>query len=47
MSRPLKRTVPLRRAIRPMTAFMVVDLPAPFLPISATTSPRPMVKLRS
>ena len=29
---------------QPHDAFMVVDLPAPFRPISATTSPRPTVK---
>ena len=45
--RPLRRTLPFRRGNNPMTAFMVVDLPAPFLPISATTSPRPTVKLMS
>ena len=46
-SRPLSSTVPLRRASSPITAFMVVDFPAPFLPISATTSPRPTVNATS
>src|SRR6266536_357988 len=40
MSRPLKRTPPSRRASSPIMAFMVVDLPAPLRPMSATTSPR-------
>jgi hypothetical protein len=47
MSRPLKRTVPLRRPSMPMIVFMVVDLPAPLRPISATTSPRPTSRLTS
>ena len=33
-----------RCAISPISAFMVVDLPAPLRPISATTSPRPTSK---
>jgi len=45
--RPLARMTPLRRATSPMIAFMVVDFPAPFLPISATTSPRPTVNVTS
>src|SRR6516164_667549 len=41
MSRPRKTTVPRRRAIKPMIAFIVVDLPAPLRPTSATHSPAP------
>ena len=39
--------VPLRRAISAISALMVVDLPAPLRPISATTSPRPTSNDRS
>ncbi len=39
--------VPARRAISAISAFMVVDLPAPLRPISATTSPRPTWNDRS
>lgn len=36
---PLKRTRPDRGAVRPMMLRMVVVFPAPFRPMSATTSP--------
>src|SRR5688572_31088983 len=36
---PAKRTSPAERGISPITAFSVVDLPAPLRPSSATTSP--------
>ena len=39
ISRPLKRTDPLRRATMPMIAFSVVVLPAPLRPSKVTTSP--------
>ena len=38
---PSRRTVPARRASRPVTARSSVVLPAPFGPRSATTSPAP------
>ena len=41
MSVPRKATRPRRRAIRPMIDFIVVDLPAPLRPTSATHSPAP------
>ena len=47
MSRPPNRIVPSRRSTSPITAFIVVDLPAPLRPISATTSPRPTSSDRS
>ena len=47
MSSPQNRTIPLRRAISAINALMVVDLPAPLRPISATTSPRPTWNDRS
>ena len=43
---PMKRVCPLRRTM-PITAFSVVDLPAPLRPISATTSPRATFRLTS
>ena len=41
ISWPQKRHVTLALGDQPMMDFMVVDLPAPLRPISATTSPRP------
>src|SRR4051812_31494314 len=41
MSVPRKATRPRRRGIRPMIAFIVVDLPAPLRPTRATHSPAP------
>ena len=41
MSSPQKRTRAGARAISAISALIVVDLPAPLRPISATTSPRP------
>ena len=37
---PRQCTSPSTTGARPMIAFSTVDLPAPFGPISATTSPR-------
>ena len=39
MSRPWKVIVPLRGWLSPLIERSVVDLPAPFAPISVTTSP--------
>src|SRR3954471_4034248 len=39
MSAPRNTTRPRRRGIRPMIAFIVVDLPAPLRPTRATHSP--------
>ena len=39
MSRPLKRIVPRRGWLSPLIERSVVDLPAPFAPISVTISP--------
>ncbi len=39
VSRPRKRTEPLRLGTRPMMDFMVVVLPAPLRPSRVTTSP--------
>ena len=36
MSSPAKRTLPERTRIRPKIAFIRVDLPAPFGPITTT-----------
>ena len=43
MSAPLKRIVPCRGRLRPLIARSVVDLPAPFAPISVTISLLPTV----
>ncbi len=39
MSSPWKRIFPCRGRLRPLIARKVVDLPAPFAPISVTISP--------
>ena len=39
MSRPWKRMRPRRGLLRPLIERSVVDLPAPFAPISVTISP--------
>ncbi len=41
MSRPSNRIVPWRGRLSPLIARSVVDLPAPFAPISVTISPAP------
>src|SRR5450432_2532924 len=41
MSWPRNATLPRRRGTRPMIDFIVVDLPAPLRPTSATHSPAP------
>ena len=41
MSPPSKRIEPCRGRLRPLIARSVVDLPAPFAPISVTISPAP------
>ena len=41
ISSPRKRRFRRAGAISPISALIVVDLPAPLRPISATTSPRP------
>ena len=41
MSRPSKRIRPCRGRLSPLIARSVVDLPAPFAPISVTISPAP------
>src|SRR5579872_5532163 len=45
ISRPSKRTEPLRLPMIPITDFSVVVLPAPFRPSSVTTSPGATRKL--
>ena len=40
--RPKSRTSPASGSFRPSSRLMVVDLPAPLRPSSATVSPRPM-----
>src|SRR5690349_4404800 len=45
MSSPLKRMRPAATGRRPEIARMTVVLPAPFAPMSATTSPSPTVRL--
>ena len=45
MSCPRKLIAPRRDGNMPISAFIVVDLPAPLRPISATTSPRPDFEL--
>ncbi len=42
---PPQRTAPREGFITPATSFKSVDLPAPLLPTSPTTSPRPSEKL--
>ena len=47
MSFPSMVILPLWGVNRPMTVFMVVDFPAPFLPRKATASPSPTLRLKS
>ena len=45
MSPPSKRIVPWRGRLMPLIARSVVDLPAPFAPMSVTISPWPTVSV--
>ena len=44
MSSPAKVIVPATAGVSPQMARSVVDLPAPFDPMSVTTSPSPTVR---
>ena len=47
VSRPSTRTLPLVGRKSPLISFRMVDLPAPLLPTSTSSSPRGIARLTS